>query len=72
MEHKCCYPNGLVVKPDSQHELDPCVYQDIEMHTNVTVIVSKCSRCGHIELSWIRTDETEDIDLSQNDGDLND
>ena len=72
MERKCCYPNELVVKPDNKHELDPCIYQDIEMHTNVTVIVSKCCRCGHIELSWVRTEETEDIDLSQNDGDLDD
>ena len=56
MEHKCCYPNGLVIKPDGQNELDPCIYKDIEMHTNVTVIVSKCINCGHIELSWIRKD----------------
>ena len=69
MEHKCCYPNGLVIKPDGQNELDPCIYKDIEMHTNVTVIVSKCINCGHIELSGIRTEETEDIDLLKDDGD---
>ena len=68
MQHKCCYPNGLVIKPDGQNELDPCIYKDIEMHTNVTVIVSKCINCGHIELSWIRTEETEDIDLLKDDG----
>lgn len=68
MKNKCCFPHGLTIKPDGQNELDPCVYEDIEMHTNVTVIVSKCKNCGHIELSWIRTDETEDYDLNSKDG----
>lgn len=49
MEHKCCYPNGLVIKPDGQNELDPCIYKDIEMHTNVTVIVSIWSTNGSIK-----------------------
>lgn len=58
---KCQRPGGLVVKPDGIHELDPCHYVEAEIHTNVTVIVSKCSRCGEIHISWERQDNTEDI-----------
>ena len=65
MERKCCFPEGVSIKPDGEHELDPCVYEDIEIHTNVTVIVSRCKRCGHTELMWERTDDTEDIYLKE-------
>lgn len=60
---KCQYPEGMTVSPDGTNELDPCIYEDTEIHTNCTVIVSKCRRCGHVTLSWMRTDETEDIML---------
>lgn len=59
---KCSF-NGLTIKPDGIHELDPCVYEDIEMHTNCTVIVAKCKNCGNIDIRWIRQDDTEDIIL---------
>ena len=58
---KCQFPNGMSIKPDGIHSVDPCVYEDIEMHTNVTVIVSKCKNCGNIDISWIRQENTEDI-----------
>ena len=56
---KCSFGDGIVIKPDGIHELDPCIYEDIEMWHNVTVVVSRCKRCGRIELSWIRQDDTE-------------
>lgn len=65
---RCTHPPGVTIKPDGIHELDPCVMQDIEMHTNVTVIVSRCKNCGRISLSWLRTANTEDIDLEATDG----
>lgn len=58
-----CSHKGAIIKPDGVHELDPCVYKDIEMYHNVTVIVSQCKNCGHIELSWLRQDNTEEIKL---------
>lgn len=35
-----------------EYEVDPCVYEEIERHENVTVIVNKCKNCGHIDISW--------------------
>lgn len=62
--HKCSN-NGVVIKPDGINELDPCVYEDIEMYTNVTVIVSRCKNCGHIEISWLRQSNTEEIEVNK-------
>jgi hypothetical protein len=61
---KCEFPEGITVKPDGENELDPCVYEDIEMYTNVTVIISRCKKCGHEEISWLRQENTEKIDIS--------
>lgn len=41
--------------------VDPCVYQDIEVHKNVTVVVKRCMNCGNIELEWHRQEDTEDF-----------
>ena len=30
------------------------LYEDIEVHENVTVTVSRCKDCGKIELGWKR------------------
>lgn len=51
---KCKLPDGLVIKPDGENELDPCVYEVIEQHEGVTVEVLKCRKCGHIEVTWRR------------------
>lgn len=61
---KCCWPEGMVIKPDGINELDPCVYEDIEMYTNVTVIVSKCKNCGHIDIRWMRQEDTEEVEIN--------
>lgn len=58
---KCRCENGVVIKPDGVHELDPCIYQDIGMYKNVTVIVSKCKNCGNIDIRWMRQEDTEDV-----------
>lgn len=59
---KCSYPNGLSFKPDGVHELDPCIYEEIERYINVTVIISKCKKCGNIDISWERQEDTELIE----------
>lgn len=68
MECKKCSFDGVTIKPDGMHELDPCVYEDIEMYVNATVIISRCKKCGHIEVSWKRQEDTEEIDLRWSDG----
>ena len=55
--NKCSFDHG-VIKPDGVHELDPCVYREIETHENVTVHILKCVYCGHIEIEWERTGGT--------------
>ena len=64
---KCRFGEGIVIKPDGIHELDPCIYEIKEIHTNVTVYVRQCPKCGCIDISWERQDDTEDI----MEGDLN-
>lgn len=59
--NKCSFGVGVTVKPDGINELDPCTYEDVEVHTNVTVVVKRCQKCGHIELVWHRQEDTEDI-----------
>ena len=62
---KCRFPAGVSIKPDGKNRLDPCIYQDIEKHTNVNIVISRCMNCGNIEISWTRTSETEDFDLTK-------
>lgn len=57
---KCTFPDGMIIKPDGVNELDPCYYVEKEIHRNVTVIVSVCKNCGHVMLSWLKQDNTED------------
>lgn len=63
MCEKCSFPKGVTITPDGIHELDPCVYEDIEKYANVTVVVSRCKTCGHIEISWMRQDDTVELDV---------
>jgi hypothetical protein len=56
---KCSFPDGVTIKPDGETELDPCMYVVKEIHKNVTVKVSKCERCGTVDVSWEAQDNTE-------------
>lgn len=58
---RCRFPQGITIKPDGVNQLDPCTYKVKEIHTNVTVTVSQCEKCGHVDISWERQEETEDI-----------
>ena len=56
MQEKCRWPEGLDVKPDGVHSLDPCIYETVEVVENATVYVNRCVNCGHYEVSWKRNE----------------
>lgn len=58
---KCHFPEGIDIRPDGINALDPCVYKRKEEHRNVTVFLDQCVKCGHIQISWKRTEKTESI-----------
>lgn len=64
-EKKCSFPDGIAIKPDGVNELDPCVYEEVERYANVTVIISKCRNCGHIEVSWMRQEDTVELEVDE-------
>lgn len=57
---KCSFGPGVTIKPDGINELDPCDYELIEKHGNVTVEILRCKKCGHIEILWHRQEDTID------------
>lgn len=63
--HRCSFGEGVTIKPDGANELDPCLYEDIAVYKNVTVTISQCKRCGKIDISWYRQDDTERIDKKE-------
>ena len=56
-----CNFNGFSYKPDGIHELDPCIYEEIETIENCTVHILKCKKCGHIEIMWNRGNEEDEM-----------
>lgn len=56
---KCSWGDGITIRPDGEHELDPCIYRDEFIARNVTVIISKCVRCGHVSFGWKEQPDTE-------------
>lgn len=62
--HKCKLPNEMTIKPDGINELDPCVYEEIERYANVTISISRCRNCGHIDISWFRQEDTEELEVN--------
>lgn len=59
---KCSFGDGITIKPDGINELDPCIYEEVEKYANVTVIILKCKKCGHIEIEWQKQDNTEALE----------
>lgn len=55
--NKCSMPDGISIRPDGIHEIDPCIYEEIERHSGCIVHVMRCRRCGHIEISWERGED---------------
>jgi len=38
-------------------EIDPCEYEEIEVVENCTVYISRCKKCGKIDIAWERNSE---------------
>ena len=60
---KCKFPDGITIKPDGIHELDPCIYQEVERYANVTISIKRCKKCGNIDISWFRQEDTEELEV---------
>ena len=60
---KCTFPDGIVIKPDGVNELDPCIYEEIERYENVTISINRCKKCGHIDISWYRQENTMELEV---------
>ena len=60
---KCKFPDGIVIKPDGVHELDPCEYQEVERYANVTISIRRCKKCGNIDIAWFRQEDTEELEV---------
>lgn len=60
-KHKCHFPEGVSIKPDGENELEACQYVLMQEYKNVTVQVWQCPVCGHIDISWKRQDDTEEV-----------
>ena len=58
---KCRYPDGIVILPDGENELDPCVYEVERTLKNVTIQILRCKKCGHMEISWVKQLDTIEI-----------
>ena len=59
---KKCSNGGVIIKPDGENELDPCVYVEEKYYKNVTVVISRCKYCGAIDIGWLRQENTVEID----------
>ena len=59
--HKCEFPEGMIVKPDGENELDPCIYETTQIFTNCIVEICKCKKCGNVSVSWRKTGDTEEV-----------
>lgn len=59
---KCVAPPEGVASSIFGIEVDPCVYEEMERHANVTVIVERCQRCGEVVVRWKRQDNTVDLE----------
>lgn len=57
----CSWPDGVDVRPDGIHSLEPCRYQLSQKLRNVTIEILKCPKCGKISIGWYRQLDTEDI-----------
>lgn len=56
---RCELPEGVSLKLDGVHELESaCVYELVEVWSNVTVEIWKCPRCGHVDVVWKRQEDT--------------
>ena len=53
---KCSLPDGMEARIDG-HDIDPCLYEEVETIEHCTVHVLQCTKCGHIEIMWEREND---------------
>ena len=49
------------------YDVDLCLYEDIQKIANVTVTVSRCTKCGHIMITWERQENSIELPLEGED-----
>ena len=54
---ECSWGEGIAVKPDGVHELDPHIYEVAEIHTGVIVAIRRCINCGKQSTAWMQDTE---------------
>lgn len=71
---RCCGCNGdgpksdvalsglLFGMPDKTFEVEPCIPQVQQVWENVTIEISKCTKCGKIHYTWYRQEDTHRLD----------
>ena len=64
---KCRTDNDVAIRlpfaGGTDFEVDACIYKETERYENVTVIISKCEKCGHIDISWVRQPNTKQVEV---------
>lgn len=64
---KCGTDNKVAIRlpfvSGEEFEVDECIYKEVERYENVTVIISKCEKCGHIDISWVRQPNTKPVEV---------
>lgn len=67
MPGKCQHGDGAVVNLFGV-PVDPCIYKTVEGYRNVDVYISRCVRCGAVDIRWEPTANTEPIPEAELDG----
>ena len=62
MAEKCKHKEGQITELFG-YPVDPCIYKPIERYANVTVTINKCIHCGHVEIDWMRQEDTEELEI---------
>jgi len=61
-DHECSFGEGIIFRPNGSLTCDACTYIDTAEIKNVTVLVSKCEKCGGVVSGWIRQPNTEIVE----------
>ena len=57
---RCSFGDGVIAMWGGI-PVEPCIYEDIEIYKNATVVVSRCKICGRQKIGWKRQEDTEEI-----------
>ena len=57
---KCTWPDGVEAKIGGI-PVAPCIYTDRQRLHDVDITISECEKCGAIDISWSKNEDTEVI-----------